>query len=235
MSDPLVSILMPAWNVSQWIGQSIESIIEQTYTNLEVIIVDDGSTDNTLEIVRGYDDPRISVYTQEHDCHSWAFNHALSKATGTIIGRQDCDDWSHTERIEKQLAALGDADVVSCRIQRYDKDRLIDLGDSGMIPEEFAKPNGKAGPAAGTIMATRAAFDRVGNYSMVNRLAPDTDWLMRALVLDDPPIEWAYVDEILYTYRIWPGQAMANPEGPNAEHRELLKQYQPLIRERLGV
>lgn len=99
----LVSILIPAYNAEKWINQAIESALGQTWENKEIIIVDDGSTDRTLEIARGFESIFIKVIGQENLGASAARNSALSMARGNYIQWLDADDLLAADKIAEQM------------------------------------------------------------------------------------------------------------------------------------
>lgn len=107
-SDKLISILMPVHNEEQFLSESIDSILTQTYSNFEFIIVDDGSTDATPKILKKYarQDRRIKIITLKKSGLAHALNVALSQAQGHYIARMDADDVSLPQRFEKQVAYL---------------------------------------------------------------------------------------------------------------------------------
>lgn len=92
MSDLLVSIMMPAYNAAEFIGQAIDSVLAQTYLNWELIVVDDGSTDGTASISGSYADPRIKVISQPNGGESAARNTALAHMQGELVAFLDADD-----------------------------------------------------------------------------------------------------------------------------------------------
>ncbi len=105
-NEPLVSVVMPAYNAEEYIGEAIESILAQTYKDFEFIIVDDGSKDRTKEIINEYTkkDNRIKVFVQEKNLGiSAALNRGISEAKGKYIVRMDTDDYSYPTRIETQV------------------------------------------------------------------------------------------------------------------------------------
>ncbi len=111
MNGPLVSILSPAYNHEAYIQQAIESVLLQTYANWEMIIVDDGSTDNTFKIAQRYSavDQRIRVRTQENKgpFHlAEIYNSALAESHGKYVAILECDDYWEKEKVEKQVDAL---------------------------------------------------------------------------------------------------------------------------------
>jgi teichuronic acid biosynthesis glycosyltransferase TuaG len=104
-----VSIIMPAYNCSQYIGESISSIISQTYNNIELVITDDGSTDATLSIANSYAERYpdiIKVYTQNNKGPGYARNNSILKCTGDYVAYQDADDFSVVKRIEEEMRTL---------------------------------------------------------------------------------------------------------------------------------
>jgi glycosyltransferase involved in cell wall biosynthesis len=102
--DDLVSIIMPSYNTAKYISDSIKSILAQTYTNWELIIVDDCSTDNSLEIIRGFNDPRIILLQNEKNSGAAiSRNYALREAKGKWIAFLDSDDTWVPEKLEKQI------------------------------------------------------------------------------------------------------------------------------------
>ena len=105
--NELVSIIMPSYNTAKFIGETISSVLAQTYTNWELIIVDDCSTDNTDEVVAGYDDPRIRYLKNEKNSGAAVSrNYALREATGKWIAFLDSDDLWYPEKLEKQIAFM---------------------------------------------------------------------------------------------------------------------------------
>lgn len=109
MKNMKVSVLIPTYNVSAWIEESLLSIINQTHQNLEIIVVDDCSTDNTFEIIEKIAalDQRIIISRNVHNLKiTKTLNKALSFVTGTFIARLDGDDVAEPDRIEKQLQYL---------------------------------------------------------------------------------------------------------------------------------
>src|SRR3954471_13594365 len=124
--DPLVSIILPAYNVEKYLGKAIDSILQQTFTDFEFIIIDDGSTDGTEKILKNYSDPRI-VYLK-HEANMglvYTLNHCISLARGIYIGRMDGDDISLPDRIQKQFEYLQikqDVDVLATQVRLIDED-----------------------------------------------------------------------------------------------------------------
>lgn len=114
--DILVSIILPSYNCEIYISETIASIVNQAYSNLEIIIIDDASTDNTCDIIQSFKDDRIKLIKKPVNTgYTDSLNMGLEIATGKYIARMDADDIAHPERIEKQLAFMeANPDVVLC-------------------------------------------------------------------------------------------------------------------------
>jgi glycosyltransferase involved in cell wall biosynthesis len=107
---PLVSILIPAYNADEWIAESIQSAIVQTWQRKEIIVVDDGSTDRTAEIARRFASKEVKIVTTENQGLSKAVNLALRLCQGDYIQELDSDDLLAPDKIERQLGALREGD-----------------------------------------------------------------------------------------------------------------------------
>ncbi len=105
---PLVSILIPAYNSEEWIADTLQSAIAQTWPRKEIIVVDDGSSDRTAEVARRFASNEVSVVSKENGGAAAARNRALQLSQGDYIQWLDADDLLAPDKIEKQLAALGE-------------------------------------------------------------------------------------------------------------------------------
>lgn len=107
MIDPIVSVIMPIFNCQQYARESIESVLNQTFKNFEFLIIDDASTDQTVDIIKSYKDERIKLIEKpKNDGYTNSLNYGLKIAKGKYIARMDADDISMPERFEKQVAFL---------------------------------------------------------------------------------------------------------------------------------
>lgn len=117
-NNPLISILLPVYNTSAYLPQCLDSVFAQTYTNLQVVLVDDGSKDNSLKICQQYaaKDPRIEVYHQENHGVATTRNHLLEKVKGDYVLFVDSDDWIEPDMVEFLVgkALSNQADIVVC-------------------------------------------------------------------------------------------------------------------------
>jgi succinoglycan biosynthesis protein ExoO len=142
---PVVSVIMPAFNTGRWIQKAIESVLDQTLTDVEVLVVDDGSTDNTVEVVRGIRDERVRLFCQPRNCGvSAARNRALDEAQGRWMAILDSDDWFARRDRLASLVALGEehnADMVADDLYLVEDDK--DYAWTTLLSEKklrFEKP-----------------------------------------------------------------------------------------------
>src|ERR1700754_526821 len=113
-STPLISVCMPAYNAGEYIADTIKSIIDQSYANWELIIVNDGSTDDTAAILNQLTDARIKVFHQENKGQCAAANQAFQLSKGKLIKFMDADDLLSPNYIQNQVSAInGDDDVIA--------------------------------------------------------------------------------------------------------------------------
>ncbi len=105
-ANPIISVLMPAYNAGPKIGQAIESILGQTFKNWELVLVDDGSSDDTLQKATLVDDPRIRIFSRPHLGIVDALNFGVSQCRGRWIARADADDINHPRRLTEQFKAI---------------------------------------------------------------------------------------------------------------------------------
>lgn len=113
-----ISVIVPVWNAHEYLNRCVDSILAQTYRNLEVLLVDDGSTDDSLEICRRYaeSDSRVQAFHKENGGQASARNYALDRATGDFVGFVDNDDWIFPAMYQRLhgLMVEHDADVGRC-------------------------------------------------------------------------------------------------------------------------
>jgi len=120
INDALVSVVIPTYNRAELTKRAVQSVLSQSYRNLELIVVDDGSTDNTAAVMESLADSRIKYVFQKNSGACVARNNGIAHAAGEYIAFHDSDDIWHGNKLEKQIAVLQstDADVVFCRMNK---------------------------------------------------------------------------------------------------------------------
>lgn len=123
----MISVILPSYNSSSYLDTAIQSILNQTYNNFELLIIDDGSTDDTEGIVRTFLDRRIRYIKKEHTGLADTLNQGINEAKFELIARMDADDISHQERFEKQIKHLNQnpkIDWISCSYAVFVEDKI---------------------------------------------------------------------------------------------------------------
>lgn len=136
-----ISIIIPCYNVEQYISQCLESILSQSYPHLEIICINDGSADGTLQLLQKYSkqDSRVILITQSNQGISGARNTGLAKASGELVMFVDGDDWLDINAISMLLGGYKDEDIVVFSYTREFKSTSLrkDLYVNGIYPAEF--------------------------------------------------------------------------------------------------
>lgn len=208
---PLVSVIIPCFNVEKYVEKAISSILDQTYRKLEIWIIDDASTDDTLEKINFFKDPRIKVVAfKENTQKIGAVNEVLQKVNGDYIAFQDADDWSEPNRIEEQVKEFFKDYQLGICFTAY---RCI--GSQEFLPEKIAltneelrneflnfyinKENGRSPTNCPTMMISKSALHKTGGYHpyFTGRVAEDIQWIYR--ILKD--FKGITIDKVLYNYR----------------------------------
>ncbi|MBI4341824.1 MAG: glycosyltransferase family 2 protein [Candidatus Omnitrophica bacterium] len=220
MSD--VSVVMAVHNGERYVGESLASLLCQSWAGFEAIVVDDGSTDGTAEILDrlSQSDRRIRVVRQDHRGLTPSLNRAVSLARGEYVARQDADDHSEPERLAQQLRFLDAHPAVAA------------VGTAGWVMDEEGDPvaplmaptgsrrvaallrQARATPIHGSMMIRRSAVEAVGGYRDAFRASQDLDLWLR--LSERFPID--NLPEGLYAWRL-------NSEGVYATRREEQLKY----------
>ena len=119
----MISVIMSVYNGDKFLSSSIESILKQTYSDFELLILDDGSTDNTSKILNSYrNHEKIRLFKNNENIGlTKSLNLLINKSKGSYIARQDCDDLSDSKRLEKQLSYLLKYDLDACTARAINK------------------------------------------------------------------------------------------------------------------
>lgn len=210
MTAPRVTVLMPVFNGVQYLAEAIQSVLQQTFTDFEFLIIDDGSTDNSLAVIRGFDDLRIRLVSNENNLGLVAtLNMGLNFATGEYIARMDQDDICRSDRLSKQVNFMDEnLNVGVCgswvRVISRSNNYIWKLpGRSEEIRSWLFTAVGVAHPS---VMIRRQLF--IKNelfYDPMFKYIEDYELWVRAI----QHMDFANIEEPLLDYRISPGQMCA--------------------------
>jgi glycosyltransferase involved in cell wall biosynthesis len=228
---PKISIITPSFNQAAYIEQTITSVLDQGYPNLEYIVIDGGSSDGSVEIIRKYEN-RIAFWVSEQDRgQAHAINKGLARATGDIIAYLNSDDY-YLDGTLRQVADLfnrrPDLDLFHgrCRvvdqhgakigertgsITRYDE--ILDLWNVWWGRRNFVQPE---------VFWTRRIANRVGQFREDLHWVMDYDYWLRILRAGG---QVGFIDTELAAFRLQPNQKSTQPERTAAELLDVVRPY----------
>ncbi|MCB0170099.1 MAG: glycosyltransferase [Anaerolineae bacterium] len=209
-TKPLVSIIIMSYNYGQYIGQTIESILAQTYDNWELIISDDGSTDNSLEVIRAFNDNRIKlIKSKENEGACAAYNKAYKLCMGKYFTSLDADDYIKSDKLEKQvdfLEAHPDIDILGTYVVEVDEAGMTTVSKF-KFEEWFNQPYDlnqfenwiwQNHLCHSSVLIRKSTHDRIGEFSNQLIYLPDYEFWVRCLVNN---VKFAVLNDKLTYYR----------------------------------
>lgn len=205
MSKPLVSIVIPCYNAEKYVGEAIQSALDQTYPDCEVIVIDDGSTDGSLDVIRSFGD-RIRWETGPNRGGCAARNRGYQTGSGVWIQFLDADDFLLDTKIERQLAGSASgvpADVIySPVIQRLETaegfSEIILYQDSADSDDTWLRFLKMAVTQTSGYLFSRNAVEGCGGWNVDQKVAQDIELCMRILMNS---FKFCYLDTPLSVYR----------------------------------
>ena len=221
--NKLISVVIPAYNHERFIGPAVDSVLNQTWENLELIVVDDGSTDGTGDRVQAYSDPRLSYYYQENQDAFNTINRGMGLAKGEYIAILNSDDIYTTDRLEK-LVALQQESNAACLFTD-----VLPISDAGTV---FTDPDfgwniwhqknrdwyfscqdlytaflkGNFMVTTSNLFMTTEAVQQVGQFCSL-RYLHDYDYIFRMMLAFPDQVRYVADEQLLY-YRIHDGNTL---------------------------
>jgi glycosyltransferase involved in cell wall biosynthesis len=218
-STPVVTVVIPAYNAEPWIGEAVNSVLGQSLTSWELIVVDDGSKDNTQREVRTYRDPRISMLTREditlvlgNKGPSHARNLGINAARGKYIALLDADDWYERNHLELATSFLEEHPECSLVTTNYffakgDGEREVGMrphevlgrAGNGVIDDFFDFPkHNRTFPITCGAVFRRELVPQLGAFDETFRIAQDMEFWIRWALRST----FGYIDEPTCNYRV---------------------------------
>ncbi len=203
-ATPAISVIIPAFNAGHFLPETLESVLRQTYTDLEVIVVDDGSTDGTADKAKSYlHDPRVHYIHQENKGVCAARNTGIRKSEGEFVALLDADDVWYPQKLERQVPLFEDDDIglVYCMIEHIDDDdnvlpHLSWPHPVGATYKDLLYINWIVGSGS-SVVIRKDVFDRVGLFDEDLKGLEDMDMWIRIL----RHYKSAYADSVLVKIR----------------------------------
>jgi glycosyltransferase involved in cell wall biosynthesis len=224
--SPRLSVLLAVYNAERFLAQAVESILAQSFSDFEFIIVDDGSTDASREILQRYEDPRIRLISRDNRGLTVSLNEALDLARGELVARQDADDMSEVNRLSRQVDYLDRHRPVGLVGTNY---VLIDEDGAEVVttnlfthPDDLKVAQVLANQFChGSVMFRRAMIDEIGEYDPAVGHVEDYDLFARMT----HAAASVNLREPLYRWRL-------TPTGISLSRRDLQADQSATIRER---
>jgi glycosyltransferase involved in cell wall biosynthesis len=197
---PDITVVMSVYNGNQYLSEAINSILTQTYSNFEFIIIDDGSTDTSWALLKSYQDIRICLIRNERNLGlSKSLNIGLAEAKGNFIARMDSDDFCYPTRLEKQISYIKlhpEIGILGTSYENIDQEgQLLSVCQNPTNHNEILWSN--MAIAHPTVMMRYSVLKQIGGYQ-VDGPAQDYDLWMRASAIT----KLANLPEVLLKYRI---------------------------------
>lgn len=207
---PRVSVLIPTYNCAQYIGEAIESVLAQTFQDFEIIVMDDGSTDDTAQIVARY--PRVRYIQKEHSGISDSRNAAIAAAAGEIVAFLDADDLFAPDKLQKQVEYLDanpDCHLIFTKAENFYQDAQAERGEA-----QQGLYNASLERCIITSAIRRSVFREHGGFRTDYPHGEDTQFMYR-LSISGLSIDQC-LPEVLYKRRVHHSNISLTHEGPGA-------------------
>jgi len=231
--QPLVSVIMPTYNHAKFIGKAIDSVLNQTYKNLELIVIDNYSDDDTEKIVDSYEDKRI-IYLKfrNNGIIAASRNHGIKHSHGDYIAFLDSDDWWYPEKLKVVANYFQKADIIYHNLDIYTprgKKYFKRIKGRPLKKPPFVDlmVNGDALANSGVVIK-KSIINRVGGLSEETSLvaAEDSDlWLKISMITD----KFMYIPKTLAAYWIWEGNATEISEKQLSRVKALSDKHIPFL------
>lgn len=218
--SPKVTVIIPVYNAEKYLADTLRSILSQTFTNFEVICIDDGSTDKSADILSMYEkkDKRIKVVKQENKGVIVARNNAVKLAKGEFIYFLDSDDVIDERLLEKSYNAIieGKGDIITCRVMTFGREN----GEMYLPkPTKFNMARGNC--LVNAALLRKSLFDKSGGFDMAFHMGlEDYDFWLNMIYRQNA--HFYRIPELLFYYRIKPKSESRNLSKAHL-HGELMK------------
>lgn len=217
--SPLVSVMIGAYNAAPYLGEAIESVLAQDYEPVELIVVDDGSTDGTAEVARSF--PQAKVIQQENAGNGAARNRAIEYASGELYAFLDADDRFTLGKLSLQKGALDadpELDMVFGHVREFlspelDAETRASLRPPAAEPMPWTAPN--------LMLIRRGSFHRVGPFTTAVRVGVTVDWFARAA---EAGLRYTILPEVVLERRLHTQNNGLRERASRSQYLEVIRQ-----------
>ncbi|MFM7142142.1 MAG: glycosyltransferase family 2 protein [Alphaproteobacteria bacterium] len=224
-----VSVILPTYNRAHYLREAIDSVLRQDHPSLELIVVDDGSTDVTPSVLEGYG-AQLTTLRQANRGVGAARNAGVARARGALVAFLDDDDLWEPDKLSLQvkfLAAHPATDVVYGHMRQFASPELADE-----VRARFRHLDGQVlpSPLPSSMLIRRTAFERVGPFDETLQIGVDMDWHAR---MQDAGLSMTMLDDVVYRRRLHPGGM--NASRPHEQHERVQVLRRVLARRRAAA
>ncbi len=217
--NPLISVMIGVYNAAAYLGEAIESVLAQDYRPLELIVVDDGSTDASADVARGFS--HLRVIRQENAGNGAARNRAVENASGALYAFLDADDRFTPGKLSLQKAAL-DADpgldMVFGHVREFLSPELDEQARAMLRPPA---PEPMPWTAPNLMLIRRESFQRVGPFTVAVRVGVTVDWFARAA---ETGLRYAVLPEVVLERRLHTQNNGLRERASRSQYLEVIRQ-----------
>jgi glycosyltransferase involved in cell wall biosynthesis len=179
MKEPLISCIVPVFNSEHYLGEALESILAQTYRSVEIIVVDDGSTDGSAEVVASYGE-QITYLRQSTQGYAVVKNLGLRAAQGDFIAFLDADDLWHPEKLTRQMARLRERAEIDLCFTHFQSFWMPELAEEERRYRNRTLSQPSSAWSICTLLVRCTAFEKFGNFHDGRRGLENMTWFLRA-------------------------------------------------------
>lgn len=227
-AQPLISVIIATYNREAFVAEAIDSVLAQTWTNFELLVVDDGSTDQTQAVLARYrEDPRVTLIYQENQKRAAAFNNALQYAKGEFVGILDSDNRWLPHRLERGIEMFRthpEVDIVygnnvTIDEQGNETTRMTMRRHSGRITRELWRDNCVS---INTTLVRKKCFDEMGGMDPNCKRSDDYELWLRL----STRYRFLHIPEYLAEYRVMADQLSSDKRARFAANEQILANFQ---------
>jgi glycosyltransferase involved in cell wall biosynthesis len=236
--SPLVTVVTPAYNVAKYVGETVDSALRQTFRDFEYLVVDDGSIDNSVDVVKAHvgDDPRFRLIAGEHRGPSAARNAGIREAQGQYIAFLDGDDRWHPKFLERQLQLIQslppDVGAVFCRSRMVLENGtpvFFQWQRAGHYDFDDFLVDGNPARNGSSLLIRKSCFADVGGFDEELPHLEDLDMWLRIAANSKTPVLWAS-KYFLVDLRLRPGSSSRNRVDIQAALNDMLESQTAKLR-----
>jgi glycosyltransferase involved in cell wall biosynthesis len=178
MSNSLISVIIPTYNCAKYLGEAINSALQQDYPHVEIIVVDDGSMDDTASVLASFGE-KLNSLRQDNQGIGGARNAGLALARGELIAYLDADDLYVPGKLSRQMICFVDDPMLECVQGHIEQFLSPELGPDFAATVKVSSRQSLAAPMASTTLIKRDALERAGPWTTGLTVGTDLDWYAR--------------------------------------------------------